>query len=52
MYGNGYYTFETRGVMDNLTSVLLESGSPYSNWGELRDRLSPVIDEELAKYSG
>ena len=51
MYGNGYYTFESRGVMDNITSVLLESGNPYGNWAELRDRLSPVIDEELAKYN-
>lgn len=51
MYGNGNYTFETRGVMDNITSVLLESGNPYGNWAELRDRLSPVIDEELAKYN-
>ena len=50
MRGNGYYTFDTRGVMDNITSVLLESGNPYNNWPELRDRLSPVIDEELAKY--
>ena len=51
MYGNGNYTFETRGVMDNITSVLLESGNPYGDWAELRDRLSPMIDEELAKYN-
>ncbi len=51
MYGNGYYTFDTRGVMDNITSVLLESGNPYSDWEGLRNSLSPIIDEELTKYN-
>ncbi len=51
MYGSGNYTFETRGVMDNVTSVLLESGAPYSNWEDLRNSLSPIIDEELTKYN-
>lgn len=51
MYGNGLYTFETRGVMNNITSALLEGGAPVGSWSELRDRMSPMIDEELAKYN-
>ena len=51
MYGNGDYNFETRGVMNNITSALLEGGAPVGSWEELRDRMSPIIDDELANYS-
>ena len=51
MYGNGNNNFDTRGVMNNVTSALLEGGAPVGSWGELRDKMSPVIDEELKGYS-
>lgn len=50
MNGNGGYTFETRGVMDNIEYALLEGGAPVGSWDELRDRMSPIIDEELQRY--
>jgi hypothetical protein len=37
--------------MDNITSALLEGGAPVGSWEELRDRMSPVIDEEIKKYN-
>ena len=51
MLRNGDCNFETRGAMDNITSALLEGGAPVGSWEELRDRMSPIIDEEIKKYN-
>ncbi|MBQ6034119.1 MAG: extracellular solute-binding protein [Ruminococcus sp.] len=51
MLKNGDCNFDTRGAMDNITSALLEGGAPVGSWEELRDRMSPVIDEEIKKYN-
>ncbi|MCR4639205.1 ABC transporter substrate-binding protein [Ruminococcus sp.] len=50
MLRNGDCNFDTRGAMDNITSALLEGGAPVGSWEELRDRMSPIIDEEIKKY--
>lgn len=48
MYGDGDYTYETRGVMDNLTTVMLEGG----DWKSLRGDMSEIIDDEVKKFNG
>lgn len=47
MYGIGDHTFETRGVMDNLTTVLLDGGGSVDSWDSLRDAMSKIIDKEV-----
>ncbi len=49
MYGDGDYTYETRGVMDNLTSALLNGEK--DSWAVLRDEWSSVIDEVISGYN-
>lgn len=49
MYGSGDYTYETRGVMDNLTGAIL-SGE-VGSWSELCDKWSEVVDAEVANYN-
>lgn len=51
MYGSGEYTYETRGVMDNLTTALLESNEAVDSWATLRDAWTGVIDEEVARFN-
>lgn len=52
MFGNGDYTYETRGVMDNITSVLYP-GSPEEpvTWEQLRDSWSATVDSEVARFN-
>ena len=49
MYGDGEYTYETRGVMNNLTSALLNGDK--DSWAVLRDEWSSVIDEVIDDYN-
>ncbi len=49
MYGDGEYTYETRGVMDNLTSALLNGEK--DSWAVLRDEWAAVIDEVLSDFN-
>lgn len=49
MYGDGEYTYETRGVMNNLTSALLNGEK--DSWAVLRDEWSAVIDEVISGYN-
>ncbi len=49
MYGDGEYTYETRGVMNNLTSALLNGDK--DSWAVLRDEWSAVIDEVIDEYN-
>ena len=51
MYGDGEYTYETRGVMNNLTDTLLEGNESVDSWAALRDAWTGVIDEEVAKFN-
>ncbi len=51
MYGNGDYTYETRGVMDNLASALLDRNSPVDSWETLRDQWTGVIDSVIESYN-
>ena len=49
MYGDGDYTYETRGVMNNLTSALLNGDK--DSWAVLRDEWKSVIDEVIDGYN-
>ena len=51
MLKDGDCNFDTRGAMDNISTAFLEGSSPVGSWEELRDRMSPIIDEEIKKYN-
>lgn len=51
MYGDGEYTYETRGVMNNLTTALLEGNEAVDSWATLRDAWTGVIDEEVSRFN-
>ena len=52
MNGDGEYTYETRGVMNNLTQALLEGEPAVDSWATLRDSWTGVIDEEVKRFNG
>ncbi len=49
MYGDGDYTYETRGVMNNLTTAILNG--ERDSWAVLRDEWAAVIDEAIKEYN-
>lgn len=49
MFSNGKYTYETRGIMDNITSALLNGDK--DSWAVIRDEWSAVIDGILEEYN-
>ena len=51
MYGSGDYTYETRGVMNNLTDTLLEGNEAVDSWAALRDAWTGVITEEVERFN-
>lgn len=60
MFSNGYYTYESRGAMNNLTDALLEghqfpadpdSAEPADSWTALRGEMSGIIDAEISAYN-
>lgn len=51
MYGSGEYTYETRGVMNNLQEALLEGNEAVDSWAALRDAWTGVITEEVERFN-
>ncbi|MGN0591646.1 MAG: ABC transporter substrate-binding protein [Ruminococcus sp.] len=49
MYGSGDYTYETRGIMDNITTAILNGEK--DSWAVIRDEWAAVIDEVVAEYN-
>lgn len=49
MYSDGEYTYETRGIMDNITSALLNGDR--DSWAVVRDEWSPVIDGIVEEFN-
>lgn len=49
MYSDGEYTYETRGVMNNLTNALLNGEK--ESWTVIRDEWTGVIDEVIDEYN-
>lgn len=50
MYGEGDYTYETRGIMNNLMDALLKYDE-VDSWPVLRDNWSAAIDDVLKTYN-
>ncbi len=50
MYGEGEYTYETRGIMNNLMDGILKYDD-VDSWAVLRDNWSAAIDDVLATYN-
>ncbi len=50
MYGEGEYTYETRGIMNNLMDCLLKYDD-VDSWAVLRDNWSAAIDDVLKTYN-
>lgn len=61
MFSNGYYTYESRGVMNNITDAILEGhqfpaepseeDAPADYWKALRGEMSGIIDAEISAMS-
>ena len=51
MYGDGDYTYETRGIMNNLMDGLLTYSDQVDSWAVLRDNWSSAIDSVLETYN-
>lgn len=50
MLDDGEYTYETRGIMNNITTALLNGDK--DSWAVVRDEWSSVIDEIIKEYNG
>lgn len=50
MYGEGEYTYETRGIMNNLMDGILKYDD-VDSWAVLRDNWSAAIDDVLKTYN-
>lgn len=51
MYGFGEYTYETRGVMNNITAAMLDETDKADSWQSFRASVGSVIDQEIAAYN-
>ena len=51
MYGDGEYTYETRGIMNNLMDALLSYPDSVDSWAVLRANWSAAIDDVLKTYN-
>lgn len=51
MYGDGEYTYETRGIMNNLMDALLSYPDSVDSWPVLRDNWTAAIDDVLKTYN-
>lgn len=47
----GDYTYETRGVMNNLEMKMLEVNSADFKWEDMRDNCKGIIEKALAEYN-
>ena len=46
----GVYTYETRGVMNNLEMKMLEVNPEDFKWEDMRDKCKAVIEKTLTEY--
>ena len=51
MYSPGNYSYETRGVMDNLETVLLEEPGKADSWDSLRAAMTAIVADEVDKLN-
>lgn len=51
MYGGGDFTYESRGVMNNLTESFLNGEGAVENWDKMCKDMTKKIDKEIEKYN-
>ena len=51
MYGDGDFTYESRGVMNNITESFLRGENAAEKWEKIRDDMSGKIDEEIKQFN-
>lgn len=51
MHSYGDYSYETRGVMENLTNAVLNSSEEPLSWEKIRNDASAVIDKEVEAFN-
>ncbi|MBR2955370.1 MAG: extracellular solute-binding protein [Ruminococcus sp.] len=51
MYGDGDFTYESRGVMNNITESFLRGENAAEKWDKIRDDMSGKIDEEIKQFN-
>ena len=51
MWGYGEYSYETRGIINNITAAMLDEPDKAESWQAFVDAIKPVIDAEIAEYN-
>lgn len=51
MWGYGEYSYETRGVINNITAAMLDETDKAESWQAFAESAKPLIDSEITKYN-
>lgn len=52
MYGGGDFTYESRGVMNNLTESFINGEGAVNEWEKMREDMTKKVDEEIKRFNG
>ncbi len=52
MYGGGDFTYDSRGVMNNLTESFIRGEGAVGEWDKMRDDMTKKVDDEIKKFNG
>ena len=52
MYGTGDFTYNSRGVINNLTHSFLKGENAVEKWEQMRDDMTEKVDEEIKRFNG
>ncbi len=52
MYGTGDFTYDSRGVINNLAHSFLKGENAVEKWEQMRDDMTEKVDEEIKKFNG
>lgn len=51
MYGSGDFTYESRGVVNNIAESFLRGENAAEKWDKIRDDMTVKIDEEIKRFN-
>ena len=51
MYGSGDFTYESRGVVNNIAESFLRGENATEKWDKIRDDMTVKIDEEIKRFN-
>ena len=51
MYGGGDFTYESRGVMNNLADSFLTGENAGEKWEKIRDDMTKKVDKEIKRFN-